>query len=189
MKSSIHVKFILSFFEPPQWCRGSNLEIAQGNMNNSLNEYGDCRVILDARGTTADGEENQEFYPSWNVVWLSVSQSKHVELSCIAIIFFYIFLELGDDGFNRRLFFYPGYKRWVHSSQIIVLVCLVSGIMIDYTVLNPFFRMIILGSFLRNFQKEFLTMMKMVRLDLRQHPTFQFRIKPHSSSSRAAFGI
>jgi len=154
--------FILSFLEPPQWCRDSNLEIAQGNLNYSLHEYGDCKVILDARGTTADGEENQEYYPNWNVMWLSVSQSKYVELSCISIIIFYMILKIGDDGFNLRLFFYPGYKRQVHSLQTTLLVCLVLGIISDYTVLNPFFRMIILGSFLRNFQKEFLTMMKMI---------------------------
>jgi hypothetical protein len=157
--------FILTFLEPPHWCRDSKLEIAQGNnLNYDVNEFGDCKVILDARGTTADGEENQEYYPNWNMTWLSVSQAKHVELSCVFIIFSYMILKMGDDGFNLRLFFYPGYKRWVHSSQMIMLVCLVLGIMIGNTVLNPFFRMIILGLFLRNFQKEFLTMMKMVSL-------------------------
>ena len=157
--------FILTFLEPPHWCRDSKLEIARGNyLSYDGNEFGDCKVILDARGTTADGEENQEYYPNWNMTWLSVSQAKHVELGCIFVIFFYMVLKMGDDGFNLRLFFYPGYKRWVHSSQMIMLVCLVWGIMIGNTVLNPFFRIIILGLFLRNFQKEFLTMMKMVSL-------------------------
>ena len=154
--------FILSFLEPPQWCRDSSFEIVRENPNISLNKYGDCQVLLNARGTTADGEEYQEYYPNWNAMWLSLSQSEYVELSCIFVIFLYMILKMGDDGFDLRLFFYPGYKRWVHSAQIILLVCLLFGIMIDYTVLNPFFRMILLGSFLRNFQKEFLTMMKMV---------------------------
>jgi len=159
--------FVLSFLEPPQWCRDSSLELAQGNLNDSLSEYGDCKIILEARGTTADGEENQEYYPNSDAMWLSISQSKHVELSCIFIIFFYMILKMGDDGFNPRLFFYPGYKRWVHSSQCILLVCLLSGILVENTVLNPLFRMMILGTFLRNFQKEFWTMMKMVSFDRR----------------------
>lgn len=159
--------FILSFLEPPQWCRDSNLEIAQGNLNDSLSDYGDCKIILEARGTTADGEEHQQYYPNSSAMWLSVSRSKQVELSCIFVIFFYLFLKMGDDGFKPRLFFYPGYKRWVHSSQCILLVCLLSGILADNTVGNPFFRMLILGTSLRNFQREFWTMLKMVSLDRR----------------------
>ena len=162
------VLFILSFFEPPHWCRDSDLDIVQPYLNVSGNEYGDCEIILDARGTTADGEENQAYYPNWNVMWLSISQSMHVELICILMISFYLILKLGDDGFDLYLFFYPGYKRWAHSSQITTLVCLLLGIVTGNTTLNPFFRMIILGSFLRNFQTEFWTMTKMVSLYLRQ---------------------
>lgn len=162
--------FILSFLEPPHWCRNSSLEITKGNMNYSLNEYGDCQVLLNARGTTVDGEENREYYPNWNCMWLTVSQSKHIELSCILIIFSYMVLKMGDDGFRFRLFFYPGYKRWLHSSQIILLLFLSLGVAFDQ-VLNPFFRMILLGSFLRNFQKEFFTMMKMVSVGCQK---FQF---------------
>jgi len=156
------VLFILSFFEPPHWCRDSNLDIVQQNLNFIGSEYGDCKIILDARGTTVDGEENQAYYPNWNVMLLSISQSNHVELICIVMIFSYLILKLGDDGFDLSLFFFPEFKRWVHSSQIVILVCLVLGILTGNTTLNPFFRMIILGSFLRKFQIEFLTMMKMI---------------------------
>ncbi len=157
--------FILTFVEPPHWCRDSSLDIAKGNYNDSLSAYGDCHLLLNARGTTADGAENKELYPNWNAMFLSVSQSKHIELGCIFVVFFYLIMKMGDDGYKLRLFFYPGYKRWVHSLQITVLLCLASGNMMDNTILNPFFRMILLGSFLRNFQKEFLTMIKMVSYD------------------------
>jgi hypothetical protein len=176
--------FMLSFLEPPYWCRDTNLEIAQGNLDVNLNEYGDCKIILEARGTAVDGEENQEYYPNWHTMWLSVSQSKHVELSCIFIILFYLILQMGDDGFDFRLFFYPGYKRLVNSLQIFMLGSLVFGVMIDYTVLNPFFRMVLLGSFLRNFQKEFLTMMKMVSVGLGSSLCLIFELKLTNRVSR-----
>ncbi len=163
------VLFILTFLEPPHWCRDSKLEITKGNLNDSLSEYGDCQVLLNAVGTSADGQENQEYYPNWNAMWLSVSQSKRIELSCVSIILFYMILKMGDDGFKFHLFFYPGYKRWVHSSQMVVIFSIATGILVDYTILNPFFRMILLSSFLRNFQKEFLTMMKMVSFVFRQN--------------------
>ena len=155
--------FILTFLEPPQWCRDSSLEIVQGVMDNSFTEYGHCKIILQARGTAADGEENQYYYPSYDAMWVSVSQSRQVELSCVFIIFCYMILELGKDGFHLPLFFYPGYKRLVHSARIIISVCLVVGVVTDNAILNPLFRMILLGSFLRNFQTEFWTIIKMVR--------------------------
>ena len=153
--------FILSFLEPPHWCRDSNLQIVEENLKD-LDNYGDCEIILDARGTTIDGQKNQQYYPNWNMMYLTVSQSKSIEMMCIFVIFFYLLLKLGDDGFKLRLFLYPGYKRWVHSSQITILLCLVIGHVFERTTLHPFFRMMMLGSFLRNFQKELLTMMKMV---------------------------
>jgi len=154
--------FALTFLEPPQWCRDSSLEIAQGNMNDSLGEYGDCKVILEARGISADGEEGQDYYPNSNAMLLSVSQSKSTELYCTLIIALYMVFKMGDDGFRPRLFFYPGHKRRMHLSQCTILVCLLLGNLLETTILNPLFRLLILGSFLRNFQREFWTMLSMI---------------------------
>ncbi|VEU38175.1 unnamed protein product [Pseudo-nitzschia multistriata] len=154
--------FILSFLEPPHWCRDSDLVIAKGNLNDDLSEYGDCQLILGAIGTAADGDENQDYYPSSNSMLLSVSQSKRVELICIFAIAFFNFLKMGDDGFSPRLYFYPGFKRWMHGSQFVILVCLFAGNVVGNTIFNPFFRMMILGTHLRNFQREFWIMLKMI---------------------------
>mmetsp|Transcript_12926 Transcript_12926/g.30210 ORF Transcript_12926/g.30210 Transcript_12926/m.30210 type:complete len:840 (+) Transcript_12926:141-2660(+) len=154
--------FILSFLEPPQWCIDSDLDIAQGNIDNARSEYGDCKVIFGATGTAADGQEDQYYYPSSESMVMSVAQSRNTELSCIFIIAVYIMLKMGDDGFNVSLFFYPGYKRWLHCSQCIFLVGLLLGIAAENTVLNPFFRMLILASFLPRFQREFWVMLKMI---------------------------
>jgi hypothetical protein len=88
------VLFILSFIEPPQWCRDSDLQIAKNNLNDSLSEYGDCMVILNAKGTAADGEENQDYYPNADAMWLTISQSKYVELICIFIILLFLILKM-----------------------------------------------------------------------------------------------
>ncbi len=90
------ILFVLSFIEPPFWCRdASDLQIALdrddssffGDSNNRNNEYGDCRVILSAHGTTADNETNQQYYPNSNAMWLTISQSQHIELACLAFTF------------------------------------------------------------------------------------------------------
>lgn len=180
------VLFFLSFFEPPHWCRDSSLEIAKRNMNNSLSEYGDCQLLLNARGTTIDGIENQDYYPNWNVMFLTISQSKRIELSCISIIFAYLVLKLGDDGFRFQFFFYTGYKRFVHSLQITMLLCLCLGVTFDFHILHPFFRMTLLASFLRNFQKEFLTMAKMVSFGCQRVDLFYLN---HNSPFSCFFSI
>jgi len=132
------ILFILSFVEPPQWCRDSNLQIAQNNLSDDLDQYGDCQVILGGKGTAADGEENQDYYPNFGTMLLTISQSKHIELICIFTIFLYLVLKLGDDGMDFRLFFYPGTKRRMHSLRLITLACLLTGVLVDNTVLNHF---------------------------------------------------
>jgi len=101
------ILFILSFVEPPQWCRNSNLQIVQNNLNDDLNHYGDCQVILGGKGTAADGKKNQDYYPNFNTMLLTISQSRHIELICIFTIFSYLVLKLGDDGMDFSLFFLP----------------------------------------------------------------------------------
>ena len=153
----------LSYLEPPQWGRDSDLTIVGNNPNGSLSKYGDCEIILSARGTTADGDENQAYYPNFNLMLLSIEQSKCIELVCVFIIFLFLVLKMGDDGFVFKFFFYPGNKRYMHSFRLITLACLLAGNLSGYTVLSPFFRMLILASHLRRFLREFCTLWKMVR--------------------------
>lgn len=145
------ILFLLAFFEPPYWCREGDNKL-----------YGDCKATFDLVGTTADREENEELYPNSGMLLLTSSQSQWIELYCIYFSFFYLCLKFADDGFIPRLFFYKGYKRWAHASQIVLMICIITGIVIGNTILNPFFRMILLGTYLRTFQREFLTFIKMV---------------------------
>ncbi|KAL3917258.1 MAG: hypothetical protein SGARI_007759, partial [Bacillariaceae sp.] len=156
------ILFGLSFIEPPQWCRDSDLEIADNNLDDSLRNFGDCNVILGAWGETADGEEVDQLYPNSSSMWVSVTQSMQIELACIGIVTFWMLLELGRDGMDSRLFFYPGAKRHLHSSRCVLLVSLLTGIVLENTTFNPFFRMLLLTSHLRNFQRELLLVFKMI---------------------------
>lgn len=146
------ILFLLAFIEPPHWCREGDNKL-----------YGDCKETFDLIGTTADGEENTQLYPNAGMLLLSVSQSQWIELHCVVFGFLYLLLQFADDGFILKLFFYQGYKRIAHLSQIILMICIIAGIIAKNTVLNPFFRMLLLGTYLRTFQREFLTFINMVR--------------------------
>jgi hypothetical protein len=154
--------FVLSFIEPPQWCRDSDLEIADNNLHDSLRDFGDCKVILGAYGVTADGNEMDQLYPNSNSMWVSVTQSMKIELACIFVVAFWMLLELGRDGMESRLFFYPGAKRVLHAFRCGLLACMLAGIVLENTTFNPFFRMSLLTSHLRNFQREVLVVLKMI---------------------------
>jgi Ion transport protein len=156
------ILFCLSFIEPPQWCRDSPLLIAQNNTSDSLSEYGDCKVILGAVGTAVDGTEGVELYPNSNAMWLSAIQSQHVEIACLGIIATFVACQFGRDGFSLRLFFYPGTKRLLHVLRIVIILCLCAGLMVGNTAFNPICRMILLGSFLRNFQTELYSVVIML---------------------------
>lgn len=165
------VLFMLSFLEPPHWCRdASHLQIVADkqeddlnyNNSNTVKEYGDCKLLLSAEGITADGEDIQSYYPNSGSMYVSIYQSKVIEMTCVAFIALYFLLEFVDDGFETSLFFYPGHKRRKHAIQCTTLVLIISSILFDVTVYNSFFRLFILGSFLRSFQRELFTFMKMV---------------------------
>lgn len=145
------ILFLLAFFEPPHWCKEGDNKL-----------YGDCKDTFQLVGTTADGEVNEELYPNSGMLFLTVSQSQRIEIYMVLFSFLYLFLKFADDGFTPKLFFYQGYKRWAHLSQTILLLCIIAGIMVQNTVLNPFFRMLLLGTYLRTFQREFVTFLKMV---------------------------
>ena len=126
--------------------------------------YGNCKDTFELIGTAADGEEGKQLYPNSGLLLLTASQSLWIESCCIIFNFFYLLLKFADDGFTVRLFLYQGYKRWVHLLQISFMLCIVAGIVTKNTVLNPFCRMLLLGTHLRNFQREFFTFIKMVRM-------------------------
>ena len=159
------VLFILSFFEPPHWCRdASDLQIIDYQDDQVAGDkgYGDCKLLLNSYGETADGQENEELYPNSSTMWLTINQSRHIEMACVCFITLYWGLKFGDDGFVPHLFFYPGYKRWTNVLQCIVLISLFISAIFDITTYNPFLRMLVLGSLLRRFQQELFTFLKMV---------------------------
>ena len=157
--------FMLTFFEPPTWCRdASDLQIVATSQHYDANisQFGDCKILFEAVGVTADMVENQALYPNFDSMLLTIEQSRNIEISCVVVIFMYMLLEFGDDGFFPSLFFYRGYKRWIHTSRCIILTMFPLSVLIDNTTFNPFFRMAILGTFLRGFQREMKTLLKMI---------------------------
>ena len=156
--------FLLSFVEPPSWCRDAShlYIIANQPKVSNKDEYGDCDVLLHATGTTVDGQENRELYPSMNSMVLTFRESRYVEIVGLCVVSFFMLLKLADDGFRLNLFFYSGKKRRLNTFQLIVIACLSFCSVIDAIEPKPILRVLLLASFLRRFQKEFFTVVQMI---------------------------
>ena len=55
---------------------------AEEDIRSPVKEYSDCKLLLDAYGTTEDDEENQQLYPSSSTMLLTIYQSKLIEVAC-----------------------------------------------------------------------------------------------------------
>jgi hypothetical protein len=156
------VLFILSFLEPPQWCRDSDLDITHNNSDDSLREFGDCKIVLNARGTSVDGTADVALYPNFGSMWLSAKQSQAIELVCVGIIATFGLFEFGRDGLELHLYFFPGIKRWLRVLRITLLMLLIVGLAAENVAFSPFFRMLLLATHLRDFQSQVFSLVKMV---------------------------
>ena len=154
---------ILSFVEPPYWCRRSHLVITEDS-DKFGNGFGVCGVLLNAAGPSLDGEEMVTYYPNSSSMWLTEEQSTKLEGLCLFIITLYLFLRFGRDGFEVQRFLMNGYNRFTRTLQLLMILLLIRGLITHNTELNPLFRLALLGTFTRGFQREVRTLVKMVRL-------------------------
>ncbi len=157
LRATAWILVLLSFIEPPSWCdRNADLKLVEAT---TIDDFGTCGIILTARGTAVDGMENVQFYPNSSSMWLNPTQARRVEAFCLGGIFCFMLLQFGKVGMDLRRFFYV---RKVNTFRLILLVSLISGLCTKSTTYSPFFRLLLLGTYLKSFQKELDSFFRMV---------------------------
>lgn len=154
---------LLTFIEPPYWCRDSDLFLVQNTTVDEVDKFGSCGVLLNAKGESPDGETSVDYYPNSSAMWVTIEESRAVEWVCLSIVTFYLILKFGRDGFESKRFFINGYSHSVRLLQCCLIIFLFHGLLTQYTEYSPFVRLLLLGTFMRDFQREAYTLMKMVR--------------------------
>jgi hypothetical protein len=154
---------LLSFVDPPSWCQ-KNTDLALVQDATDVDDFGTCGVILNARGTAIDGTENVQLYPNSSSMWLTPTQSQLTEAFCLGIICFFLFLEFGADGLNLRRFFQAGRVGQVRIFRLFMIFVLVAALCVGNTAYSPFFRLMLLGTYLKSFQKELDSFFRMVSI-------------------------
>lgn len=138
---------LLSFIEPPYWCRELGIE--------TEDPFGSCGAVLNAHDSS---DEKLAYYPNFEVMLITEQQSRIIQLVCIAILAFRLLLRIGRNGFEVWRLFYPGI-RYVNSLRCSMLVLLIFE---RTSMYHPFFRLILLGTYLKSCQKEMAILIKLV---------------------------
>ena len=102
LKVSTFGLILLSFIEPPTWCR----DFDDGDDNG----YNGCAYALTLKGTPtfySDETEtgDQDYYPNTGTVLLTLRQSLVLEWMFMTYIVFHTLLSIGRDGFSLRNYF------------------------------------------------------------------------------------
>jgi hypothetical protein len=153
---------LLTFIEPPYWCRHGDFAMLEF-VDYEDNKFGSCGVLLNAKGQSPDGETSVYYYPSSSAMWVSIEESRAVEWVCLPIVTFYLILKFGRDGFDVKRFFINGHSHWTCTLQSFLIIFLYYTLLTKYSKYDPFVRLFLLGSFMRDFQREAYTLIKMVR--------------------------
>lgn len=141
------VLILISFFEPPHWCR----KLA----DDTKHPYGSCGAVLEA---VDPDDESISYYPNFGLMMLSEHQAYKAQLICVLILASLFLIRIGRNGFELWRFFHPEI-RYVNSLRILMLVLLCFK---GTFMLHPFFRLLLLVSYLKDCQKEIISLVKLV---------------------------
>jgi hypothetical protein len=158
---------LLTFIEPPAWCHS-------GFSGSSAFEAGaSCTEILSATGIPAAGDDEVDtttttmkevyYYPSSRAMLLTRHQSAMVETMCLIIMSIFKLLRIGRDGMSWTI--YTRRVGYSHINRYLQLVCIIFmslGLLCDYPNFNPFFRLVLLATFLTGVQRDVILLAQML---------------------------
>lgn len=155
LKTTVWIMTLLTFIEPPSWCRDNyDLPLTETESPSTVGSFGTCGFILTARGDAVDGTENVQLYPNSSAMWLRPRHSRIVESVCLVILLLFMIFHFGKDGMSLKRYFQPGYMRRIRVFRLITMAALCYGVWSKETSFSPFFRLFLLGTYLKSFQKE-----------------------------------
>lgn len=159
---------LLTCVEPPSWCRDGY------NGDESLN----CQVVMALRGPAASAETNEtttnltgaafpgeddvEYYPSSHFILLSKEQSIMIEWICLSVFSLVLLFRIGRDGCSLFRFLRRGPARTIRSLQLCAIAMLLVGLRFEYSLFQPFARLLLLGTNLKIIYQEVQTTLEIV---------------------------
>jgi len=162
---------LLTFVEPPAWCRYLVREGEVFDMEH-ISKEGRCEELMEASGPAIGSNETEivEYYPNWHAIFLKTDQQAQIiELVCLICLWAYFFLRVGRDGMSMRRYFRPGAARKTRIAEFTAVTYLSIGVIVEMAMdinlhrpLKPYMRLLLFVSTNQNCLLEMKTMLRMV---------------------------
>ena len=178
---AVALLILLTFFEPPHWCRNFRLDMVLPDGQQQELLLGGCDTIFRLSGTPAlfsaynSTIENEivEYYPNTaTAIWLTVSQSHLLEITFLTTITIVMALRIGRDGCSLPIYLRRSAGTTIQRnriSQILCIVVLFIGVYLEhrthdetFTKLHPYIRLILLYTFLGGTQRDIQVLIGML---------------------------
>lgn len=179
---SVALLILLTFFEPPHWCRNHRFNIISPDGQQQDIFLGGCDTVLRLSGipkldsdsnNTAKETETVEYYPNTaTAVWLTVSQSHLLEILFLSTITIVIVLRFGRDGCSLPIYLRRSAGttiQWNRICQILCIVTLFIGVYLEhithdetFTTLHPYIRLVLFYTFLGGPQRDIQVLLGML---------------------------
>lgn len=158
---------LLTFVEPPHWCRETSHEHGLASLalsSSSKSSLVGCPAYFAAKGVPADDSTDipVQYYPNSGSLLVTGTQSNRIEAICLVIITFFLLLRFGRDGLSITRYLRAGTSRVTRIVQLLCLGVLVAGMIIDYKPHHPFSRLFLLATFLPGSQRDMKVLMNML---------------------------
>jgi hypothetical protein len=162
---------LLTFIEPPAWCRAKNEN--QSNMSSSnIPTLAGCPAYFAAEGIPASNSSSDSssdstdrpvsYYPNSGALFVTGTQSIRIEAVCLAFISLFLLLRLGRDGMSLTRYFRAGHSGVNRTVQFVSLILLTVGLLADYRPHHPVTRLVLLATFLPGCQRDLKVLINML---------------------------
>ena len=151
---------LLTFVEPPRWCR---IPSKGDNCQALFSLQGPPAIIANETAVMAD--EVVDYYPNSRSLFLSTSQSTCLELSLVSFVSLIILLRIGRDGCSLTRYLRHGPAQLVRLFQVVAVVLIYIGLWTQRFYFQPFARLLLLGTLLQSLHHEVAIAFLVVRMN------------------------
>jgi len=152
---------LLTFVEPPRWCRYGYNGDASITCEQLFKMKGPPASIQNTTATLPE-EDSVEYYPTTRSILLTPEQSNVVEWVCISFFTLIVLFRIGRDGCSLVRYLRRGPAFTIRLLQVLAIVTMITGLCTKFTLFQPFARLLLLGTMLKILHQEVQTTFEIV---------------------------
>lgn len=164
----IYGMLLVTYFEPPNWCRNFPLTAPNGK-----SYIADCKEVMSTWGPAANNSTlHVQWYPNTSTTLLTTQEALIIQTITVIFVWFFLFACYGQDGLSFERYFRPGGVRTERIVQVFSVSMLTLGLIMEAVpsydfpqLFAPFWRLSLMISFDREARKEIYTLFQLVSFE------------------------